>query len=1823
MNTTHEIDFGTLSWVKKEIDETLNQARQALEAAVENPDDASQLGACAAHLHQVHGTLQMVELYGAALLAEEMELIVAALNDGMVAGRDDANEVLMRAILQLPDYLERLLVGHKDIPLVLMPLLNDLRAARGQNLLSDNVLFSPDIEMPLPLQPRLSDDDATDVCELARSLRHKYQTGLLAWLRSNNGKDGLAKIADVLTQLEQAATTSAALRLWWIAGGLVEGLRDDALVASVAVNQLLGRVDRQIKQVIDAGEPSLAEHCPPELIRNLLYYIAHAEPVGERVPAIQQTFRLAELLPREDEIAAARDSIAGRNSALMDTVGAAIKEDLTRIKESLDVFVRNDQRQAADLQPLGVSLHQVADTLAMLGMGKPRQRLKEQADIIDAIAAGNCPADEERLMSMAGVLVYVDSCLEGLGGGRAVQHDHGAFGGATDGADSDYREAMGAVLHAAITDVGSIKESVVEFMNGAFEQSHLEGMPGLFNQIRGGMRMLSMHEAARVLDAVGQYVNTRLLAQSIQPSQAMLDDLADAITCIEYYLEGAAQDRINRQSVLDRARESMARLGCPVAEAEPEAADDELADDAVAVANEDDRSTDEDYEFTAPFVVSDADAGVAQPVADDVQMQMPAVADVTPVTAVAKPAPGPAVAEDLDPEILEIFIEEAGEELANITTQLPLWRANPDDTDALTTLRRSFHTLKGSGRLVGALLIGEFAWAYESLLNRILDHTITATDATYRLLDHAVVALPQLIAQLTDGAEPNVDVQMLIEQAQAMSRGENPDVSDEAPCVATLAQEYPADDVIEECIEMPAVVFDEADVSTVAAAEEAVDEPVILAEAVAEVQAPETVEDSVMDPVLLDIFSKESAGHLEDIQAFVDACRTQREGCHPNDKLVRALHTLHGSAHMAGSDAIADLAGDLEKYCKNLRANQALVPAEGLEVLNDCATAVSALLAVLNIPGAPRAETTLLRQRVGALYELPLILAEQSGESCAESPSSCTTEVTDTAQVAEQSAPETDAEPPVVDTEPAVEPQVTAVVEHIDDVDPELLEVFIEEGEEVLAHSDELLQQWLADQGNHKLVEALQRELHTLKGGARLSGLTAMGNLSHVVESALAAVVDGRLKPSNRLFDVVHMVQDRLMNMLELARSQAPMEHATDLIQEVEELLGKHLSKAELDADEVPHVAASEPVDAATPTLDDEEDTYALPREPDVVSLREDRRSLPRVAHEQVRVRADLLDNMVNYAGEVSIYRSRMEQQVSGFRFNLTELSQTVTRLREQLRKMEIETEAQILFRYEEAGGNYADFDPLELDRFSQLQQLSRSLVETVGDVTSIQGLFDNLTRESETLLLQQSRVVTELQEGLMRTRMVPFASLAPRLRRIVRQTCQELDKRSELILQGADGEMDRTVIDRVLAPLEHMLRNAVSHGIETRAQRRAKKKNEVGRITIGMAREGGEVVLTVADDGGGIDLEAIRSKAKERGLLEDGDELSDNDVMQFILESGFSTAKEITQISGRGVGMDVVNSEIKQLGGSLHIDSKFGQGTTFTVRLPFTLAISHALLVQVAEENYAIPLSSIEGIVRLSTDELEKLYTGQKGHYKYAGQSYLVRHLGALFDFGQPLMSGGKHKVPVLLVRSGDQRVALQVEGLLGSREIVVKSVGPQISSVRGVSGATILGDGRVVLILDMAALVRMASAQHVRALRKAPEQQTAPVKDRLTVMVVDDSITVRKVTTRLLERNNMDVITAKDGVDAVAMLQEHMPDIMLLDVEMPRMDGYELATHMRNEDRLRHIPIIMITSRTGEKHRERAMSIGVNTYLGKPYLESDLLEHIALLTGETLAHA
>ncbi len=842
------------------------------------------------------------------------------------------------------------------------------------------------------------------------------------------------------------------------------------------------------------------------------------------------------------------------------------------------------------------------------------------------------------------------------------------------------------------------------------------------------------------------------------------------------------------------------------------------------------------------------------------------------------------------------------------------------------------------------------------------------------------------------------------------------------------------------------------------------------------------------------------------------------------------------------------------------------------------------------------------------------------------------------------------------------------------DGDPELVEIFLEEAAELLESIEDTLQKCSDNLSEGGVVADLQRTLHTLKGGARLSGAIPIGDLSHGFESYLTEVERGTIENDMGDLHFAHRLTDRLSEQVDDLLKGPSLRGAEDLLGELDRRIrgesiesdpivanGVAIESAGTEASSLPEFAEiesdkAEPVSSQTVAANDQPEeeepagTDTIPRVEEktssvTVSTEEAKTFQPpsRPQREQVRVRSDLLDRLVNNAGEVSIYRSRLEQQNGQLGFNLQELVQTIDRLRQQLRQMDIETETQILFRYEQDAEDdeVVDeaFDPLELDRFSTIQQVSRSLLETVSDLGNIHDFLDELQRETDTLLLQQSRVASDLQDGLLRTRMVPFNQIVPRLSRVVRQTANQLQKQAELKVVGAQGELDRGILERMIGPLEHILRNAVSHGIEPPELRRQNGKPEAGGIELKLERDGTDILITLTDDGAGVNIDDIRKQAIKVGLLDAKADVPDGDILPFVLEHGFSTANEVTQISGRGVGLDVVVSEVKQLGGALDINSKPGEGTSFVIRLPLTLAISDALLVELGSEIYAIRHTSIEGVVRISKQELLNCYDGEQSHYHYAGQDYQVRHLGTLLDLSEANLSEQRKWYPLLLVRTGEHRVALQVDGLLGNRQVVVKSVGIQVASIRWISGGTILGDGRVALILDVSAMVRADIALTVGAAAPAEVEvatptlsEDAPVLEYAreaekvdpgvgrTVMVVDDSITVRKVTGRLLERHGMNVITAKDGVDAVAVLQEQRPDIMLLDIEMPRMDGYELARHMRSSAHLQHIPIIMITSRTGEKHRNLGMDLGVKRYLGKPYQEAELLDNIYAVLQEAL---
>ena len=2155
------MSHAVLGWIKPELDETLRQARNEIEAFVEDPADTSRMRFCAGYLHQVQGSLRMVELYAPAMVAEEMELLAQVLQQGGAGDRDEACATLMRGTVLLPDYLERLQNGHRDIPIVLLPLLNDLRAARGAAGLNESVLFAPDLSRPLPEQvPEASPLPWTQRHDRLASAQAQFDQALAAWPEHEAPQDPVGLAAAAAALLENAGHDTTR-RMLWVLASAAEALRDGALAANESLRGAFAGIARAVRQA--HGDESAADTdqgvASQEPTRQLLYLVAQAHAPHPALEALRQAFELDAHAPSEAELDHARGSLSGRNRDLLNTVGGVVKEELLRVKDALDLHLRTGG-DAAALQPQAGELANVADTLGMLGLGVAREVVLQQRDALDAIARGEQPASESALLDIAGALLYVDASLDDQVSRLGAPGEDA--GDETSAAET--RRTMEVLAHEAIANFAAAREHFVAFIETNWDHSRLADVPRLLAEVSGALRILDLTQPADYLEGVRCYVATELLQRRRVPSGRQLDTLADAMASLEYYLEALRDRRPNRDEILEIARNSLESLHYwPLPDVQPALPRDAgngasaaavavvIAPAASAAMQWDPVAAEHDvpagaFEATPPEPEALAVPGlqvepvaiepetVAAPAASvaagwigldpvgaesgDAARDGQASADADPalqVTAVGDtgqwidlsmkvepdvrpaqvyesrvshieldPASSSVIAEisaaaaglgaaagaaqvptvggfdaaaDIDADIREVFLEEFEEERANLERMVPHWQEAPEDLERLRPIRRVFHTLKGSGRLVGARALGEFSWKIEGMLNRVLDGTRAPSPAVLAMVRQACEVLPQFDAALRGQGSVVADLYAMESVAERIAAGEE-------------AFYAPA-----------AAVAPVAAVATVPAVETVSGEDVI--------EAGEGTPASV-DSVLREILEAEVDQHLETVDAWVAAARQAPELA--SDALLRAIHTMNGAFAMTDVPEITTVTEPAETYVRRSLAAAQAPAADGVEALAGMAVAIRACVRALRaesprIPGfAPLAAR--LRGLAGSLPEgrwpQPLAEAEPAateeieltgvedlspyladadvlaagsagaGADDAAAPAFAAAALGVVAAdsvamgsdapvlVADAPAPEAAAEPVVaagaVDGEPAapdaegigaieavatdaetieaetieaetieveaieaetieveaieaeaieaeaieaeateveaievevidveaieaeateveavgtevagagtgaaeadeaeaIDPgaiaAVTAIADTLDadaadtatedaaegavpdaivdameaggaetaatfteaaeaapeseaasiaavagvvvagsfladadgvesipvpergedavtatketielpalgepvpefrpaeeivadgpmldfnELDRDLVDIFVEEGVDLLDHVDGLLQELRADPAAREPIIGLQRDLHTIKGGARMAGIATIGDLGHVIESLLEAAAEHRTELDRGDIHLLERGFDTLHRLLQLTRAHRVTEMPQALIDEFEARIRGEVATTASEDDGLP---AGDAAGAAQAKAGSAPATVRLPQAPLSAPIEDEdlpapavEEGVPRTAQEQVRVRADLLDNLVNHAGEVAIYRSRLEQQLGAFRSAMAELDRTNARLRDQLRRLDLETEAQIVARYQrEQDSADPTFDPLELDRFSTLQQLSRALNESAADLTGLQGVLDDLARQYDVLLQQQSRVSSELQDGLMSARMVPFDSIVPRLRRVVRQAAHDTKKQVQLSLDGTHGELDRNVLDRMVAPLEHMLRNSVAHGLESPKDRRAAGKGEEGTITIALRREGSEIVLQVADDGRGLDRDAIRRRAEQRGLIKAGAELSDAELDSVIFESGFSTSEKVSQLAGRGVGMDVVRNEVRQLGGTVDIDSLAGKGATFTLRLPQTLAVTQAVFVRIGDTTYAVPVASVGGIGRIARERFE----AGGGVYRYAGEEYALHDLGQLVGQG-PAKAEGQAQVPLLLVRAGDLRAAVAIDQVVGNREIVVKPVGLQIASVPGIYGATITGDGQVVVILDVAPLVRRHLAQPDRpAAVEAPQARHVPL-----VMVVDDSLTMRKVTGRVLERHNFEVVVARDGVEALERLEERVPDLMLLDIEMPRMDGYELATVMRADDRFRDVPIVMITSRTGEKHRQRAFEIGVQRYLGKPYQELDLMRNVYDLLG------
>jgi len=830
-----------------------------------------------------------------------------------------------------------------------------------------------------------------------------------------------------------------------------------------------------------------------------------------------------------------------------------------------------------------------------------------------------------------------------------------------------------------------------------------------------------------------------------------------------------------------------------------------------------------------------------------------------------------------------------------------------------------------------------------------------------------------------------------------------------------------------------------------------------------------------------------------------------------------------------------------------------------------------------------------------------------------------------------------------------------------DAIDPELFEIFSEEAAELLPTLSAHLRAWEESPDVQAEAFGALRALHTLKGSARLAGAMRLGELAHRLESAFEERVGGR-SPTPPSMATLHGGVDALVEEFQrLSRGPQPAEATAapalvvaappqapaqpvvaeavaapdDVVPAAE--MADVGDRADLDTAPLPDPVVQPPVDAPAIAEPVPRPVAARPLAAASAStidwarfsannpsrgLRAVEAAQSNAATATVRVRAPLLDRLVNQAGEVSITRSRLETDVTQMRTSLRELTENLDRLRRQLRDIELQADTQIASRLEASKSTSAEFDPLEMDRFTRFQELTRMMAESVNDVATVQRSIQQTVQSAEDEMAAQARLTRALSEDLLRARMVPFDALSERLYRVVRQAAKETSVQVRLNVDGSSIELDRSVLDRMAGAFEHLLRNAVVHGIKSPEVRRAQDKDPVGTIDVTLAQQGNEVRIQIRDDGNGLDLQRIEARGRSSGLIAPDATPSDAELANLIFAPGFTTTDEVTELAGRGVGMDAVRVDVTALGGRIETASAPGRGTAFTLLLPLTTAVTRVVQLRCGELTVAIPASLVEVVRRAPIEDVERAYAS--GVYRDGVNDVPFFWLGALLQAStHGVLTGGK-TTSVVLVRSAEQRVALHVDQVVGNQEVVVKNLGPQLARLPGLAGMSLLASGDVVPIYNPVALAAVygqriaadGSTTNVPVIVEEAPEVLAPL-----VLVVDDSLTVRRVTQRLLTREGFRVTVAKDGLDALEQLEVERPAVMLTDIEMPRMDGFDLLRNVRHDARWQDLPVIMITSRIAQKHRDLAQQLGADHYLGKPYDEEQLIALIQENVARTLS--
>jgi chemosensory pili system protein ChpA (sensor histidine kinase/response regulator) len=1883
-NSDRQTDLGPLAWCIGEINSSLRAALAALTKHVEQggPDKAA-LNTARTVVHQAIGAMQVVSVPGALEMVRETEIQL----DQALAGKlevDKARLSLYETVFRaVNEYLADLLDGQPPQSLLLYPQYKLLLESRGAERVHPADLYFPDTSIQL-------ESDAPQerpTAEQVSFARAAFERALLTYLRDSTQATALNDMSGSIDLIERSDAARIDSTFWLVLSALFRGLRIGAIESDMYTKRVLTKVNLQVRKALADKVKA-----PERLMAEVLFLLARAQSTDSVLTAVQKAYSLHGSVPTDLEnftygtvdlalLAKAQEALRATRGK-WDQVASGHKEELTQFNQSvgdLDSAVRNIST-AGKLLPLTAALKaagkiagenkltdnlaiEVATTILFLEQAlksgsqiklQSKQHAAQMAQRIDAVLAGKTP-DQQLPQWLADL-----------------------------SRQAEEKATVGQLVDEIQGNLSTVEAGLDGYFRDNTQTGDLAPLPSLMGQVAGALALLGHADASHGARAVQKKVqliieNTK---QQIQPNPTLTASVAGSMSSLGFFVDALKRSEKPDLFRFDVASETFVvdQPAPPVAAAP--ATNIKLDNSAVAFGAAASTSAVAALAAQAPVVsASEVPTTVAQ-VAPLVEAnESLATTEVAPIAIpVAVESAKPFQAEpEFDPEIMEIFLGEAQEVLDEIALNAEKWQDGPQDDNIITPIRRAFHTLKGSSRMVGLTDFGNGGWAIEQTLNLWIGEKRNVTPDLRGLIDHAHGLFTVWVAQLAVNPHTPVDSSNLIQIAEHVRAGEPFALFDAQPVLAPveaiafdadipelpmanavdeLELSEPTPQMLSEFEDMqaefaptepmpsaqPTTIFDEPfeaididafvqefdvpaatpktsepaqsfdqDVNAItfdddqAFADFLAQETEVPAQPTAAQESPIFVQEAPVNQ-LRTIFLGESDDLLAAILAQVS--RWEANPAEPvGEPVMRAMHSLAGSSAIMELGDVHSIALSLEAFIGMQMTQRRTLDQTDLQDLRYVSDRLAAALHrfAANQAVTPEPEAT---QRAAGMVARWQAKADAAYATFTDMSTGQLL-----AAVAQQTAASV-AIPAFSEAKPEDLPSTSGA--NLDELDPDLTPIFLTEASELLPVVGDQLRQWSADLNDRKVGAVLMRHLHTIKGSARMAGAMRFGQVVHDMETRVESAMALAEVPADVIEDLTAQY-DIALNLFEVVRDPSlassqgnvPSIHLPEQIQ------------LESELDQANQMLSTDDMTASVDLADLGANAFAPAPAQNVVATQTAKPAVAQRASaivepsqgQSIRVRADLFDRLVNGAGEVSITRSRVENQVGSMRSSLSDLTDNVNRLRSQLREVEIQAESQISSQLVNAKADQ-QFDPLEFDRFTRFQELTRMLAESVNDVATVQQNMLRNLNEATLDIARQSQLTRDLQQDLMRVRMVQFSSISERLYRVVRLAAKESDKRVNLDLRGGNAEIDRSVLEKMVAPLEHLLRNCVGHGIESREARVQAGKSETGEITVDVRQEGNEVVISVSDDGAGLNYDKIRARAVASGLLDAAATPTDAELADLIFHAGFSTASEVTTLAGRGVGMDVVRAETMALGGLVEVSSDSNKGSRFNLRLPLTMAVTQVVIMRAGEYRFSVPSVLVEQVLQLKPQQLAAAYND--GTLDWQQKKLNFQYMGNLLDLQDTTPLAQRYS-PVVVVRSSNQRLAIHVDAVVGNQEVVVKNVGPQLARLNGISGATILGDGEIVLIMNP---VQLAAGNMVRSLANqramlnrqlvSAEVIEAALSVTPTILVVDDSLTVRKVTQRLLAREGYNVVLAKDGVDGLRQIQDQMPDVILTDVEMPRMDGFDFTRAVRSDKRTQDTPIIMITSRTADKHRNHAMALGVNVFLGKPYGDNELLGHI-----------